>query len=58
MEYRANTVSESGQILSYRAFVCMSDEDAIIWAEQLLDGHLIELWNGDRLVRRIDRKSE
>jgi hypothetical protein len=58
MKYRANTVSDDGHFISHRAFVCTNDEDATIWAEQLLDGHLIELWNGDRLVRRIERKSE
>jgi hypothetical protein len=57
-EYRAYTVGDDDHFISYRAFVCTNDEDAIIWAEQLLDGRPIELWSGNRLVRRLDRNSE
>lgn len=57
-EYRAYTVGEDDHFVSHRAFVCSNDADAITWAEQLLDGHPIELWSGNRLVLRIEGKSE
>jgi hypothetical protein len=35
-EYRAFFVRENGHIDGSRAFVCDTDENAIVWAEQLL----------------------
>jgi hypothetical protein len=56
-EYRAY-VMEDGHIRSSRAFVCDDDADAIVWANQLVDGHDIELWSGERFVTRLNRKQE
>jgi hypothetical protein len=56
-KYRACLIGYDGHISNYRAFVCDNDTDAIIWARQLVDGHHdVELWNGDRLVRRLERQ--
>ena len=52
-EYRAYIVGEDGHIATFRAFVCDSDADATVWAEQLVDGHDVELWSGDRMVTRL-----
>ena len=51
-------VMEDGHIRSSRAFVCDDDADAIVWANQLVDGHDIELWSGERFVTRLNRKQE
>ena len=53
-EYRAYGVREDGQFVSSRAFVGASDELAITWAKQFVDGHDIELWNGERFVARLE----
>jgi hypothetical protein len=53
-EYRAFLIGHDGHIRSSRAFVCGDDADAIVWAEQLVDGHDIELWSGERFVRRVN----
>jgi hypothetical protein len=52
-EYRAYTMGHNGHIRCSRAFVCENDADAIVWAQQLVDGHDIELWNGERFVKRV-----
>jgi hypothetical protein len=57
-EYRAFTIGHDGHIESSRAFVCESDEDAIVWAKQLVDGHDIELWSGERFVTRLAHREK
>ena len=52
-DYRAFFVGADGQFDGYRAFVCDTDDDAIVWAEQLLEDQPIELWTGARLVKRL-----
>ena len=47
-----------GDDISQRAFVCSKDEDAITRAKQLVDGHPVKLWSGQRFILRIERKSE
>jgi hypothetical protein len=53
IQYRAYTVDDDGHFIRYRGFVCARDEDAVVWAKQLQDGHPIELWSGHRFVVRI-----
>jgi hypothetical protein len=53
-EYRAYTVRLDGHFIRYRAYVCADDAEAIIWAKQLVDGHAVEVWNGDRFVSRLE----
>jgi hypothetical protein len=55
-EYRAYVIGNDGHFISFRAFVCGNDEDATVWAKQLVDGHDIELWSGKRLVIRLNRQ--
>jgi hypothetical protein len=57
-EYRAYTVGNDGHFTAARAFTCPNDHDAIVWAKQLVDGHDIELWSGDRFVIRLDHQEE
>jgi hypothetical protein len=53
-DYRAYRIGEDGHVASFRAFVCDSDADATVWAKQLVDGHDVELWSGDRFVIRLN----
>jgi hypothetical protein len=55
-EYRAYLIGDDGHIANFRAFVCDNDEDAQVWAKQLVDGHDVELWCGARLVISLDHK--
>jgi hypothetical protein len=52
--YRACTVGEGGDLIRFRAFVCSSDEDAIVSTKHLLDGHPIELWRDERFIVRVE----
>ena len=49
---------DDGHFVGFRAFVCESDADATIWAKQLVDGHDVELWSGERFVVKVEAKRE
>jgi hypothetical protein len=51
-DYHIVTLASDGQS-SARHFACDNDGDAIVWAEQQLDQRPLELWAGERLVRRL-----
>jgi hypothetical protein len=34
------------------------DSEAVIWARQLVDGHDVELWSGDRFIIKLERHTE
>ena len=57
-EYRAYVMGHDGHIKNSRTFVCESDDDATVWAKQLVDGHDIELWSGERFVIRLDHRQK
>ena len=52
-EYRAYIVGRDGHFASYRAFRCADDAEAVAWAKQLIDGHDVELWSGERFIVRL-----
>jgi hypothetical protein len=54
-EYRAYTVGIDGHFVGYQPLVCADDAEAITKAKRLVDGHDIELWNGARLVIRLNK---
>jgi hypothetical protein len=58
VEYRAYIVGADGHFASYRAFICNDDSNAIIWAKQMVDGHDVELWSGERFVKRLSSNSQ
>jgi hypothetical protein len=33
-QYRAFTIGDDGHSISYRAFTCVNDAEAIVWAKQ------------------------
>ncbi len=55
--YRVVTIDEAGQLGQHRAFVSDNDDDAVVWAKQLVDVAPIELWNGARFVTRLEPPS-
>jgi hypothetical protein len=57
-EYRAYVMGHDGHITAFRAFRCADDSEAVVWAKQLVDGHDIELWSGERFVIRLDHRQK
>jgi hypothetical protein len=57
-EYRAYTIGDDGHFMASRAFTCADDDDAIVWARQLIDGRDVELWSGDRFVIKLDHQDK
>jgi hypothetical protein len=55
-EYRAYVVGLDGHFINFTGFVSSDDDDAIQQAARLVDGHAIELWSGERLIRKSDPK--
>jgi hypothetical protein len=53
-EYRLYMVENDGRFIGSRTFTADSDDDAVVWAEQQIEDHSVELWSGPRLVRRVD----
>jgi hypothetical protein len=52
--YRASLIDKNNRIFGPATFVvCAGDYDAIDRARLLVDGHDVELWEGDRLVMRF-----
>jgi hypothetical protein len=52
-DYRVLKIGLDGHVEASRAFVCDSDEHAIEWAKQLQEDRPVELWSGERLVKRL-----
>src|SRR5262245_59173014 len=55
--YRIVVIGDAGTISRRRDFVCMNDEDAIVWAKHLESEKLTEVWTGARFIARIEPKS-
>ena len=52
-KYQAYFVGSDGQVMHRRVFACYTDEEAIEWAKQLMDPWAVELWSGERMVKRL-----
>lgn len=55
-KYRAFTIGDDGHFIGYRAFTCVNDAEAIVWAKQLFDHRAVELWSSDRFIVRLDHQ--
>ena len=55
--YRIVKIDYDGQLSRHRGFVCDNDDDAIVWAKQLVDEAPVELWSGARFVARLEPRS-
>lgn len=49
-EYRAFIVGIDGRFLRAVELACPDDDSAKEYARQLVDGHDVELWQGDRKI--------
>jgi hypothetical protein len=49
-EYRAFIIGIDGRFLRAIELVCPDDSSATEYARQLVDGHDVELWQGDRKI--------
>jgi hypothetical protein len=53
-DYRIYTMTKGAHVKGALAIItCDSDQEAIRQAEQMVDGHDVELWDGGRFVNRI-----
>jgi hypothetical protein len=56
LHYRAYLIDSDGNFFDAVPLDCADDNDAMKRAEQLVDGHDVELWQRARKVARYDRK--
>lgn len=52
--YRIVTIDNAGKLGRHRGFACDNDNDAIVWAGQLLAQDPVELWCGPRFIARLE----
>jgi hypothetical protein len=57
-EYRVYVVGRDGHFQRSMPLECADDDVAKKEAEQLVDGHDVELWQRDRKIARFERKSK
>jgi hypothetical protein len=55
-DYRVYTLGEDGHIVRRTEIYCLADDAALERAKNLVDGHAVELWEGDRRTALIDGK--
>jgi len=53
--YKLHFISRSGRVEARAELEATDDAKAIGLAEKQLDGRPMELWHGDRLVKRFER---
>lgn len=51
--YRAYMIGDGGRVETATPLEALDDETAIEQARQLMDGHLIELWDRTRLIAKL-----
>jgi hypothetical protein len=56
--YRAYLIDRDGHHIKAVDFECADDEGARKRAEQMVDGHNVELWEHARRIARFDGKRE
>jgi hypothetical protein len=49
-------LDEDGHFVYFHPLICADDTEATEKAKQLVVGHAVELWCGERLVMRLARK--
>ena len=53
-EYYVYRIGEDGHIEHRVELICDDDSEAKRLARQLVDGHTIELWQGTRMIERLE----
>jgi hypothetical protein len=56
-EYRAYIMGPDGHVHKRVDLRCSDESEAIVRAKQLVDGHDVELWQLDRLIRSVKHMS-
>jgi hypothetical protein len=46
-------MDDEKHIVRVLEFVCDNDADAAVWVKQLVDGHDVEVWSGERFVALV-----
>jgi hypothetical protein len=54
VDYRAYIVGNDGHFIGFEPLVCADDSEAIEKAKHLASKHPVEIWSGERLVRRLN----
>jgi hypothetical protein len=54
LTYRAYIWNQTGHFLRSHNFQGTSDGQALLWGCHCVDGHDVELWEGERLVRHVN----
>ena len=57
-DYRAYIIGIDGHFIKAIELVCPDDDTAKEYAKQLVDGHDVELWQGDRQVEKFKHAHE
>ena len=57
-EYRAYIIGMDGHFVRAVELLCPNDDAAIEYAKSLLDGHDVELWQGERQIAKFQYKPE
>ena len=57
-EYRAYIVGTDGQFIKAIELLCPDDDTAKEYAKQLVDGHDVELWQGDRRIESFQHRQD
>lgn len=57
-DYRVDLIGLHGHIEASRSFVCDTDENAIVWAKQMVGQQPAELWSGARRVECLSPPDE
>jgi hypothetical protein len=52
-DYRAYTIGFDGHFVGCEPMICRDDAEAIANAMRFVDGHDVELWSGEPLVKRF-----
>ena len=56
MEYRGYIVDVDGHFIGFEPLICWDDAEAVAKTRGMIDGHDVELWCGERLVKRLEGK--
>jgi hypothetical protein len=57
-EYRAYIIGTDGRFVRAVELLCPDDDVAKEYAKQLVDGHDVELWQGDRKIEAFKQNNE
>lgn len=52
-EYRIYEIGGDGHIVKSTPLTCKDDREAIEKAGEVVEGHVIEVWSGERFVTRL-----